>query len=1682
MNKESEATNPTGPSAEELAELQAIYDEGRFLTAFEASKRFGPLGAWMGTGPRLLASRLANHLGSREQSRRIFLRSWRRDRTDWRSRYHFIWTVLDYRGPLEALHRLEEFGAIPRDDLRTYADFCSLRGKLASMLRDFTTADRWFALALDCGVELPWTLAEQSERLEREDRYDEALAVCRRGLEKRPHHWALAASASRLLQITGEDQQALAVLNEALKVSESGYLVSQLYALRVELGQHAEALATLDLVQKHNPLADADHGRWLNGQRATCLHLLGRRAEAAEMARQAGDDAFWKSFAERLASDAPLKRLELPVGFVRQHHVTCVPATLSTLTRYWGKPADHLEIAEAICYDGTSSHNERRWAESNGWAAREFKVTIPAARQLLDLGIPFALTTVAPGSGHEQAVVGYDEFRESLLIRDPFFRNRWEAPSEGVLKQQAASGPRGMVLLPPEKAALLEGVELPDAAVYDVHHDLLLAVDAHDRPRAFAALARMQREFPEHRLTFQAARALAIYDYNPAKILEAVERLLGLFPDDVNFQMSRLACLRDLARRTDRLEILQKAAAAKDAHPTLLLELARELSADAREHATVVRLLDRASRSRPVDAWAFSLRADILWTRGDRVRATEIYRFAACLNPHVEGHAQTYFRAARALGRTDEALEFLRRRFEEVSKVSAFPGRTLAWALNELNRSGEALAVLRKLLELRPSDGPLKLHVAEELRSHGDGAGAKALLDEARPLVSANDWHRAVAWAARRDGLREEALAHWREVLSTEPLAMDAHREATLLLAESAGIEPALQALRASVERCPNYLPLHQLLAEWAQQESHAAVEAACRGLLAVHDADAWARRELALALLKDNRFDEALAEANLACELEPSSSSSFGIRGEVLFRAGRIAEAREDFRRALLLSVDNVHAMRLLVDCGRDALQRRDAILFIQDELIRQTTFGTGLMNFADVARPFVSPEGLLELLRRAHSARPDLWEAWTALAEQLAASGKSEEALSYVDEATKRFPLIPRVWLQLGLVHRARLDREKEAEAFEKIRELSPGWGAGMRELAGALEALGKHDPARVVLEHAIQRAPLDAYNHGCLADLLHKAGRNEEALARLKKALELEPGYDWGWMQLRQWGEQVNDPELPSRMAEEVARQRPGEARSWFLVARLLSGPEQFHRRIEALDKAIERSGRFVDAWDLKIVLLAQAGRWEEAVAACSPAAFGDAIPSSLAARAAWIRALRGNTPAAVDAMRLVLARDPGLVWGWRMLADWLAELDRTSEALDVVQTLKRLQPFDAVPLGFSADLNLKMDRRKEAIEDLKAAFRLNPDYLWAGETLFLQQLQDSDWDGALSTLNRLRPALREPALRLREVQLALAMENFREAMARLTDLCRCRESDEHSFDAVLDVLRRGQAAADAEKTVAALLQEPEINPATGALWVNLRGALGNSSNLRVIDSLPAGSPLERSAVVGQLDLFGEFFQKSARSGLDFASISLRMRWSRFRRKRAAMLRADTLLWGKVTYVLMCRDDYRGLVSWAADWRERTAAEPWMLFNLALSLLSLNRLAEAREVIAHTLASPKRDSWSTRFELWNAVMALADGDRDPAETLIASMTRAQLGEWDSSLLALLLATVPPLRPDAGPNAYGRVEENQVAEFLRLNGSNRGLMSAYKAIMKRVAQRTGRWTLGLGASWDALVRRRYW
>ncbi len=584
---------------------------------------------------------------------------------------------------------------------------------------------------------------------------------------------------------------------------------------------------------------------------------LGDVPAAIRHAKQAGRE-FFTIIAARLedAARASARSVMLPVGFVRQHHVTCVPATLSAISRFWSQPADHLQVAEEICYNGTTAYHERQWAERHGWVAREFTVTEPSAATLLDRGVPFTFTTIHPANAHLQAVIGYDGRRGTLWIRDPFWRNAQEAIGDKLLEQYRAYGPRGMALVPEGERARLDGLDLPDAAQWDRLHDMDGALVRHCREEAAAICAELSAAADGCRLGWEARRRMACYDANPAQRLAAVEQLLQSAPQDPCLQLERLACLRDLARRDERLAIYQEICGKRDVHPVFLQQYAQELRADARRRGEAVALLRRAVRRAPLEPGGYYILAHLLWDQRQFDEALELYRFATCLNDKEEEFAKSYFIAAQWFKRTEEAFDFLQGRFERFGAKSSLPARTLTNAYLAWNRTAEAMATVEEAMRLRPEDGQLQLFAADTLLSCSmeNMPRALELLEKARGASPRVQWLRTAARLATVDARPADALTLWQELLEIQPLATDAHEAAARLLAETRGKAAALAHLAAAADRFPHYQPLQRLRVQEVRDQPAEVREPVLRRAIAAIPHDAWLHRELAFFLLAERR------------------------------------------------------------------------------------------------------------------------------------------------------------------------------------------------------------------------------------------------------------------------------------------------------------------------------------------------------------------------------------------------------------------------------------------------------------------------------------------------------------------------------------------------------------------------------------------------------------------------------------------------------------------------------------------------------------------------------------------------------------------------------------------------------------------------------------------------------------
>lgn len=1637
-----------------LDTIRVLYDRGLYLQAYAAAAEYMPFVRVEGVDARILLGRLAGNIGAGRLGYWLMLQAYRQDRRHSVARYFYARTMLHLHGPLAAWRVLERFQDLSDADPGAQAEWFGLRANVAACFRDFACAESWLERALELTPANAWIWIERSDCLEMADRYPEALESAQQSLALQPWFRPGIQSAAQLLQLLGRDEEALALLQEAESHLESTTLVLQAALIQRELGRYAEARESLERCLALAPLADKEFKSWINGLRSDIACLLDDLPASIAFARET-ESPFYARIAENLEQSKETdRRVYIPVGFVRQHHVTCVPATLTAISRLWNMPAEHLEVAEAICYDGTPSHSERNWAETHGWVTREFTVTWESAIALLDRGVPFTLATVAPGNAHLQAVVGYDARRGTLLVRDPYHRALGEFLSVELLLQQSSVGPRGMALVPEPRAALLEELELPESDLYDREHAVQSALQAHDRERAAREYAALQESAPEHRLTLQARRSLAAYDSNQTELLACADRLLALFPDDPNLRLLRLSCLRDLAHRQERLIYLEEICARKAGDRALgddlfLSRYAQEIADDSREHARALSLLRRALRMRPTEAGALHTLGRIFWDRRRFAEALTLFRFAACLDDKDENVAWSYFAASRSQGRTAEALQLLTRRFEHLGTRSGLPTRTLFLALDHCDRTSDAFALLETALRKRPEDGDLRLFAAEQHVRRGHVGEAHRLLSLAEGKTGRTAWLQAAARLAAQTGDRQRAIALWREVLDAEPLMMEAHTALARLLAEEGLPEAAVRHFAAAAERFPHHYDLQRLWAEWLHEANdHEAEERVLRRLIELDPSDGLTRRALALALGNLRRFEEAFVESDAAYRLEPAFSYTHSVQGWLCALAGRMDYARAAYQQAIQLSVDNDSAIAGLLDACETPAQRRQALAMIQTELTRQTTLGDGLRAFREQAQDVLSPEELLAALQTMRSTREDLWQAWTVTAEQCLTLKHEAEALDLAARAAERFPAQPAVWQTLAAVHGRLGDRPAQIAALRQALEVQPDFSPAARQLALTYHRDGQDALARQTLTGALARDPLDPANYGALADLLWRTGDREDAVRTLHDALRRSPGWQWAWDRLGEWLHELGRPEEAAEAARDLTRRHPGNPLAWLALAQVLSGPAALPERLAALEHALTLDRRCFDARDLRAMILAEGGRYEEALASCRTPP-GVACPPTLKARAAWVLAQQGSLREACAQMRNVLAEEPNYAWGWGHLTGWYETLGLHAECLEAAQRLTQAAPNSAQSFAILGGVLLQKGDREKGKAAFRRALEVTPTSRYSAFALWEACMEDAEHEEASRILERLLQWGPDPDALVRCVNLASVRHDREVAARRFQELCLCPGATEQALRHAVELLQTHSWGSVVEQTLDAASEQPEVHREAVALWAE-------SLVLRNI------SDAERR-VLGCWDRDTVGAYAAGGYVIALSETGRRRQALQFIRKHRERLRADVYSWAKSATALLHAADFSGAVEWTNVWRSYAGLEPWMLFTRSLALRYLNRLSEAAEVSRFALTLPA-DSASVSHRLLLALDAGCDGDLGNILQLVNGIDSQDLTAFQMFLYHVALALKMALHYNDTQRAIGfaaaRREMRQAILCYPEFRSSRLGVRMYNGAVRRIAR----------------------
>ncbi|MCA9201094.1 MAG: tetratricopeptide repeat protein, partial [Planctomycetales bacterium] len=693
---------------------------------------------------------------------------------------------------------------------------------------------------------------------------------------------------------------------------------------------------------------------------------------------------------------------------------------------------------------------QRLWAEENGFVAKEFRLTEESAHALIDLDIPFAITTAEPESSHIQVICGYDTKRGALLIQDPGTWYVGECNLAPMLETYAWCGPRAIVLVPEAKASILDMVELPETEQFDWLYQLELAARNHDRATAQQIYQQFEAWDANHRLTHWAKWSLAFQDHSLENSLDAMTSLCQLYPDSEALLLKRARLLASMGRLDGAISTLRKCIDDGEGGLASMTYLLTLLSDDCEEEIT--RLLADVMRQAPHSEFGLVHEAARLQRAKQYEHAYELLRLAAQLSPTDEQIIGRLSELAEQFGKQAEFLAFLKKRFDEFGHISEQPGLLFAKGLANYLQSDAAVEVLHQAIQRRPDDGRLLCEAARLigiLRTPQEGL---QLLEQATTALPELEKWLTVANLAERDGRLEDSLNAYRQVVTAGGDESSYSQTIAKLTAHVEGVDAAVQYACDLADRFPDHGNALTLAADWLGyvHQHQAALEYLDKSLQ-LDGTYGWAWRERAIACQALGRHEEALEAANKAIEFE-RNVYSFQIRAKILVSLKRIDEAKSDFRDAILENVNSAFAINGWIDLCQTDKERREALQCILQQLVSQAVDDEAVQAYYFQAKWLLPADVVEESLRIVQEKSPHLLCAWTLCAELLSSQRRNQEAIDCLVSQKERFAAVPEYWSQIGQLH-ADTDNPAAIRAFEQAYALDPNSVDAADELIRAL-----------------------------------------------------------------------------------------------------------------------------------------------------------------------------------------------------------------------------------------------------------------------------------------------------------------------------------------------------------------------------------------------------------------------------------------------------------------------------------------------------------------------------------------------------------------------------------------------------------------------------------------------------
>jgi len=1181
------------------------------------------------------------------------------------------------------------------------------------------------------------------------------------------------------------------------------------------------------------PLADRDTRSSVARTRLDIAQLADDHAAMEQWADEARSP-FHRKVLENIRKHPEGVRIRLPFRNAVQKYNECLPTSLGSAMAAMGTRIDADAMAAEITFGGTQEWAAGEWLQKLGFEVRFFVASPEISVALIKHGFAFVVTLEYDSSAHAVAVVGLDEAAGTILVHDPqgFRENEYLIGALG--REESPLGPRAMIAVLPERAALLDQL-LPkdDCETMAAREARRRAQFLHGPSGARKVVADLAIRYPAHPNT-RLVQALQLHeDGRIGEALTQFQRLLKEFPNSSFIRANLLACCRSLGNTATMREILANVVDRKIlpgvdsqqnwmyAPSNYVAEYADLLSVSAQTRNTARKLLLSLLQRNRSCGPAWHVLADLLWSERDYEGAILGYRIATSLEDHSEHYARAYCSALRHAGREEEGLDWLARRVKRFGDSTHGVATWITWidAFEEGGHPERALTISGDALEKHGNAPELMAFLIPFFARMGRWQDAEDALNRLRQEGNEAHFHEASASYYRMRGELGRAIEHCEAWLRETPLSMRPRYQLVDLIAKRDKPSAAAKLAREWLAERPGHDELETLYCQQLRRISYSSWRkySLLRRRVKRNREDGWAWRELALSAIYDFELGgsalQKRLERRIVCFLQecdrtaPEATATLRTHVRWMEARGEWPAAVERWLEIIEQEPDDIYSYRRAWDCSTrlNASERWAMWTQMESILLRQpghSAVARELLSMAGRRFGVVAAEQAACRWLESRKNDPEVMEGYVDLLLDHG-HGRSDyqRALDLLLPALQRFPF--QVGLRFSHANALqKLNKFQEAEEVldEIIRRHPDDSNARIRR-AWVTHHHGETQQALNSLVSAAAQDPQNSGLHRAQVEILADAGRLQEAKETITKTTLLFPD-DVGWREhairlLRECG--VDEAAVETARGGVV--EYPRGAYLWMLLGKTLYELNRFATPGE-IESCFRRSlafnEQFFEAADYLCMLLADQRRYAEAEAVLlqMKERLDDASP--VRGRRAWIRRSQGHKHEALEEMIAVVRSAPWYTWGWTVLLDWIVEDKSWPDAKNLL--------LQAPP-----ELHTNTRLRQKRLDVLHKAG-------------VASEILDQEWDSLL------RDFPEDLALHLRRYDSLHESNRWKEAAAVLEKIRSEYEDNPYWLARWIEVLANAQRK---EEAIGAMMQVffAETEPSTwppGYGWEAIKGA--------------------------------------------------------------------------------------------------------------------------------------------------------------------------------------------------------------------------------------------------------------